>query len=152
VSVSCFDPIRREVAKIALTNLVADGRIHPARIEDIVAKAQQELDETIWQEGERAVFETRVRGINSELIRLIGRLKYRYSYGENILQHSIEVSNIAGMIAAELGANIEIAKAGGLLHDIGKALTHEVEGTHAEIGAEVAQKHGISEPIWRAIM
>ncbi len=152
VSVSCFDPIRREVAKIALTNLVADGRIHPARIEDIVEKAQEELDETIWQEGERAVFETRVRGMNSELIRLIGRLKYRYSYGENILQHSIEVSNIAGMLAAELGANIEVAKAGGLLHDIGKALTHEVEGTHAEIGADVAQKHGISEPIWRAIM
>ena len=152
VSVSCFDPIRREVAKIALTNLVADGRIHPARIEDIVEKAQEELDEIIWQEGERAVFETRVRGMNSELIRLIGRLKYRYSYGENILQHSIEVSNIAGMLAAELGANIEVAKAGGLLHDIGKALTHEVEGTHAEIGADVAQKHGISEPIWRAIM
>ncbi|MBI4311088.1 MAG: ribonuclease Y [Chloroflexi bacterium] len=152
VTVSCFDPIRREVAKLALTYLIQDGRIHPARIEDMVTKAQKEIEDTIWKEGERAVFETGVRGMNPELIKLMGRLKYRFSYGENILQHSIEVSLLSGMLAAEIGANIDVAKAGGLLHDIGKALTHEVEGTHAEIGAEVARKFGIPEPIWRAIM
>ncbi|MBI4203062.1 MAG: ribonuclease Y [Chloroflexi bacterium] len=152
VTISCFDPIRREVAKLALTLLIQDGRIHPARIEDMVKRAEKEVDETIWKEGERAVFETGVRGMNPELIKLLGRLKYRYSYGENILQHSIEVSHLAGMLAAECGANVEIAKVGGLLHDIGKALTHEVEGTHAEIGADVARKYGITEPIWRAIM
>ncbi len=152
VTVSCFDPIRREVAKLTLTYLIQDGRIHPARIEDMVNKAQKEIEDTIWKEGERAVFETGVRGMNPEIIKLLGRLKYRYSYGENILQHSIEVSLLSGMMAAELGVNIDVAKAGGLLHDIGKALTHEVEGTHAEIGADVARKYGIPEPIWRAIM
>ena len=152
VTVSCFDPIRREVAKLTLAYLVKDGRIHPARIEDMVIKAQKDLDEIIWKEGERAIFETGVRGINPEVMKLLGRLKYRYSYGENILQHSIEVSNLSGMLAAEIGANVEVSKAGGLLHDIGKALTHEVEGTHAEIGADVARKYGIPEPIWRAIM
>ena len=152
VTVSCFDPIRREVAKIALTNLIKDGRIHPARVEDMVQKAQKEVEETIWKEGERAIFESDVRGMNPEVIRLLGRLKYRFSYGENILQHSIEVSNLAGMLAAEVGASIEVAKAGGLLHDIGKALTHEVEGTHAEIGADVARRYGIPDAIRRAIM
>ncbi len=152
ITVSCFDPIRREVAKLALTYLIQDGRIHPARIEDMVNKAQKEVEDTIWKEGERAVFETGVRALNPEIIKLMGRLKYRYSYGENILQHSIEVSLLAGMMAAEIGANMDVAKAGGLLHDIGKALTHEVEGTHAEIGADVARKYGIPEPIWRAIM
>ena len=152
VTVSCFDPIRREVAKITLANLVRDGRIHPARIEDMVQKAHKEVEETIWKEGERAVFETGVRGLNPDVIRLMGRLKYRYSYGENILQHSIEVSLLAGMLAAEVGANIEVAKAGGLLHDIGKALTHEVEGTHAEIGADVARRYGIPDEVRRAIM
>ncbi len=151
VTVSCFDPVRREVAKLALTTLIQDGRIHPARIEDVVAKAQKEVDEIIAKEGERAVFETGVRGLNPELIRLLGRLKYRFSYGENVLQHSIEVSHLAGMMAAEVGVNVEVAKAGGLLHDIGKALTHEVEGTHAEIGGDVARKYGIPEPIRRAI-
>ncbi|MBI4338825.1 MAG: ribonuclease Y [Chloroflexi bacterium] len=152
VTVSCFDPIRREVAKLALTYLVQDGRIHPARIEDMVTKAQKEVEDTIWKEGERAIFESGVRGMNPEIVKLMGRLKYRYSYGENILQHSIEVSLLSGMLAAEVGANVDVAKAGGLLHDIGKALTHEVEGTHAEIGAEVARKYGIPEPIRRAIM
>jgi len=152
VTVSCFDPIRREVAKIALATLVKDGRIHPARVEDIVTRAQTEVDETIWKEGERAVLEANVRGLNPEVIRLLGRLKYRYSYGENILQHSIEVSLLSGMLAAEAGANIEIAKLGGLLHDIGKALTHEVEGTHAEIGADVARRYGIPDEVRRAIM
>ncbi|MBI4199618.1 MAG: ribonuclease Y [Chloroflexi bacterium] len=152
VTISCFDPIRREVAKLALAKLIQDGRIHPARIEEVVQKAQQELEETIWKEGERAVFETGVRGLNPELIKLLGRLKYRYSYGENILQHAIEVSLLAGILASEVGANVEVAKAGGLLHDIGKALSHEVEGPHAEIGADVAQKYGIPEAIRQAIM
>ena len=152
VTVSCFDPIRREVAKLAVATLVKDGRIHPARIEETVEKAQKEVEETIWKEGERAIFESGVRGLNPEVIRLLGRLKYRYSYGENVLLHSIEVSNLAGMLAAEIGANIEVAKAGGLLHDIGKALTHEVEGTHAEIGGDVARRYGIPEAIRRAIM
>lgn len=152
VTISCFDPVRREVARVALTKLIQDGRIQPARIEDVVEKAKKEVEEVIWKEGERAVFESGVPGLNPELIRLLGRLKYRYSYGENILQHSIEVANLAGMLAAELGANIDVAKAGGLLHDIGKALTHEVEGTHAEIGADVASKYGIAENVRRAIM
>ena len=121
-------------------------------MEEMVEKAQKELDETIWKEGECAVFETGVRGMSPEIVRLLGRLKYRYSYGENILQHSIEVGNLAGMLAAEIGANIEVAKVGGLLHDIGKALTHEIEGPHAEIGAEVARKYGIPYEIERAIM
>ena len=152
VTVSSFDPIRREVAKIALANLIRDGRIQPSRIEETVAKAQTEVEETIWKEGERATFESGVRGMNPDVVRLLGRLKYRYSYGENILQHSIEVSLLAGMMAAEIGANVEVAKAGGLLHDIGKALTHEVEGTHAEIGADVAQRYGIPDAIRQAIM
>ncbi|MCH7706270.1 MAG: ribonuclease Y [Chloroflexi bacterium] len=152
VTVSSFDPIRREVAKIALANLIRDGRIQPSRIEETVAKAQTEVEETIWKEGERATFECGVRGMNPDVVRLLGRLKYRYSYGENILQHSIEVSLLAGMMAAEIGANVEVAKGGGLLHDIGKALTHEVEGTHAEIGADVAQRYGIPDAIRQAIM
>ena len=152
VTVSCFDPVRREIAKVALSKLVQDGRIHPARVEEVVKKSEEEVEEVIRKEGERAVFETGVRSMNPEIIRLLGRLKYRYSYGENILQHSIEVANFAGMMAAEIGANIEVAKAGGLLHDIGKALTHEVEGPHAEIGGDVARKYGIPYEIERAIM
>ena len=129
-----------------------DGRIHPARIEEVVEKTREEVEDTIREEGERAVFDAKVRGLNPELVNLVGRLKYRYSYGENILQHSVEVSQLAGMLAAEIGANVEVAKVGGLLHDIGKALTHEVEGAHAEIGAEVAQRYGIPAEIVRAIM
>ncbi|MQG00202.1 MAG: ribonuclease Y [SAR202 cluster bacterium] len=153
VSVSCFDPIRREVARRAIAKLVTDGRIHPARIEDVVEKAKEELDEEIRSDGEQAVLDAGVMGLNPELIKLLGRLKYRYSYGENILTHSVEVAHLSGMIAAEVGGvSIPVAKAGGLLHDIGKALTHEVEGTHAEIGADVARRYGITPEVERAIM
>ncbi len=152
VTISCFDPVRRETARLALEKLIQDGRIQPARIEDMVERAQKEMDETIQREGERAVFESGVTGLDPELVKLLGRLKYRYSYGENVLQHAVEVSLVAGMLAAEIGASIEIAKAGGLLHDIGKALTHEVEGPHAEIGADIARKFGIHPEVHRAIM
>ena len=147
VTVSCFDPIRREVAKGALTKLIADGRIHPARIEEMVARTEQEIEDTIWKNGEQAVFETDIQGLHPEVVKLLGRLKYRYSYGENVLQHSLEVGHLSAIMAAEIGADVKIAKAGGLLHDIGKALTHEVEGPHAEIGADVANRHGVSEPV-----
>jgi ribonuclease Y len=152
VTISCFDPVRREVARQAITKLISDGRIHPARIEEVVEKTRVEVEENIREEGEKAVFDAKVRGLNPELVKLFGRLKYRFSYGENILQHSVQVSLLSGMMAAEVGANVEVAKVGGLLHDIGKALTHEVEGSHAEIGAEVARKYGISPEIERAIM
>lgn len=152
VTISCFDPVRREVARQSIAKLVVDGRIHPARIEEIVESTKQEVEDNIREEGEQAVFDSGVRGLNPELVKLLGRLKYRYSYGENILKHSVEVSLLSGMIAAEVGVSIDIAKAGGLLHDIGKALTHEVEGPHAEIGAEVARRYGIHPEIERAIM
>ena len=152
VTISCFDPVRREVARQAITKLISDGRIHPARVEEVVEKTRLEVEENIREEGEKAVFDAKVRGLNPELVRLFGRLKYRYSYGENILQHSVQVSQLAGMLAAEIGANVEVAKMGGLLHDIGKALSHEVEGPHAEIGAEVARKFGIPAEVERAIM
>ena len=152
VTISCFDPIRRETARIALTNLVQDGRIQPARIEDMVGRAQKEIEETIQREGEKATLDSAVAGLNPELVKLLGRLKFRYSYGENVLLHSVEVSHIAGMLAGEIGANIEVAKAGRLLHDLGKALTHEVSGPHAEIGAEIARKFGIHPEVYRAIM
>ena len=151
VTISCFDPIRREIARLTLTKLVKDGRIHPARIEDTVEKAKEELEETLWQAGQDAILETGVKGLNPEIIKLLGRLKLRYSYGENVLQHAVEVSLLSGMLAAEIGADIQIAKAGGLLHDIGKALTHEVDGPHAEIGGEVARRYGISDPVRRAV-
>tara|TARA_Y100000814_G_scaffold293584_1_gene275837 strand:+ start:881 stop:2407 length:1527 start_codon:yes stop_codon:yes gene_type:complete len=151
VTISCFNPIRREIARLALVKLITDGRIHPARIEDMVVKAEEELEKTIWKSGEEAVFDVGVRGLNPEIIKLVGRLKYRYSYGENVLQHSLEVGHIAGMIAAEIGADVNIARAGGFLHDIGKALTHEVEGPHAEIGADIAKKHGVQEPVVKCI-
>ncbi len=151
VTLSCFDPIRREVARVAVTKLMADGRIHPARIEDMVAKAEKEVADDIWKSGEQAVFDAGVRGLHPEMVRLLGRLKYRYSYGENVLQHCLEVGHIAGMIAAEVGANVSIAKTGGLLHDIGKALTHEVEGPHAEIGADVSVKYDVANDVCACI-
>ena len=151
VTLSCFDPVRRETARLAVTKLIADGRIHPARIEDMVKRAEKEVDDSIWSAGEEAIFDAGVRGLNPELIRLLGRLKFRYSYGENVLQHSLEVSHIAGMLASEIGANVKIAKSGGLLHDVGKALTHEVEGPHAEIGAEVANKYNVSPKVCACI-
>ena len=147
VTVSCFDPVRREIAKIAISKLIADGRIHPARIEDIVSKSEKEIWTNIWKSGEDAVFETGVRGLHPEIVKLLGKLKYRYSYGENVLLHSMEVGNLAAMIASELGANVKTAKTGGLLHDLGKALSHEVEGSHAKIGADIAAKYKISKEI-----
>ena len=151
VTVSCFDPIRREIAKVALTNLIADGRIHPARIEESVNKAQKEVEESIARSGEQAVLDAGVRGLNPELIKLLGRLQFRYSYGENVLQHSVEVARIAGMIAGEIEADVQTSKAGGLLHDIGKALTHEFEGTHIELGEEVARRYSLSPAVTTAI-
>ena len=151
VTLSCFHPIRREVARLALGKLIADGRIHPARIEETVAKTEKELEGTIRKTGEQTVMDVGVRGIDSEMVKLLGRLKYRFSYGENVLQHSIEVAHLAGMMAAELGANDKVAKTGGLLHDIGKALTHEIEGPHAEIGADVASKNNIPPDICATI-
>ena len=152
VTVSCFDPVRREVARLALEKLVSDGRIQPARIEDMVNRAQTDIDQAIMKAGEQATFEVGVSGLDRELVRLLGQLKYRYSYGENVLQHSIEVGLLAGMLAAESGANVQVAKVGGLLHDVGKALTHEVSGPHAEIGAEIAKRHGINHSSYRGIL
>ena len=143
VTLSCFDPLRREVARLSVTKLIADGRIHPARIEETVARTEKELTETIRKTGERTLMDVDVRGLNSELVSLLGRLRYRYSYGENVLQHSIEVAHLAALMAAEIGADVRVSKEGGLLHDIGKALTHEVEGPHAEIGADVAVKNKV---------
>jgi len=151
VTLSCFDPIRREVARIAVGKLVADGRIHPARIEEMVSKTQKELQETIRKTGSDTITNVGVRGVNTDLTMLMGRLKYRFSYGENVLQHSVEVGHLAAAMAAEIGADVKRAKLGGLLHDIGKALTHEVEGPHAEIGADVAAKANIPAPIVAAI-
>ena len=152
VTISCFDPVRREVARAALEKLISDGRIQPARIEDVVQRARKEIDDTIWKAGEQATFDVGVSGLEPELIRLLGQLKYRYSYGENVLKHSVEVGLLSGMLAAEAGANVEVAKLGGLLHDIGKALTHEVSGPHAEIGAELAQKHNVNYSSYRGIL
>ena len=152
VTVSCFDPVRREIARLALEKLVFDGRIQPARIEDMVNRAQVEIEQTIVKAGEQATFDVGISGLDSELIRLLGQLKYRYSYGENVLQHSVEVALLSGMLAAESGANIQVAKIGGLLHDIGKAVTHEISGPHAEIGAEIAKRHGIGHSAYRGIL
>jgi len=143
VIISSFDPIRREVARLALTKLVADGRIHPARIEKVVSSARKEVENIIQEEGERAVYEVGVRGLHPELIKLLGRLKFRTSYGQNQHAHAIESAHIAGLLAMELGANAKMAKMGALLHDIGKAVTHEVDGPHAQVGSELAKRYGV---------
>jgi len=151
ITISSFDPVRREVARLALEKLIADGRIHPTRIEEMVEKAKKEVETSIKQAGDKAIFETGVHGINQELVKLLGRLRYRTSYGQNVLAHSIEVSLIAGMIADEIGADSTLAKRAGLLHDIGKALTHETEGSHVQIGVDVARKYKESKEVIHAI-
>lgn len=151
VIISSFDPVRREVARLALSKLVADGRIHPARIEKVVEEAREEVEQIIREAGEQAVYETGVRGLHPDLIKLLGQLKFRTSYGQNQWAHAIEASHIAGMLAAELGADVEIAKKAALLHDIGKAVTHEVEGPHALIGADICRRCGINPIVANAI-
>ncbi len=151
ITLSCHDTVKREVARIALERLIQDGRIHPARIEEMVEKARKEVDAKIKQAGENAVLEVGIHGIHPELVKLLGRLRYRTSYGQNVLEHSLEVAHLAGVMAAEMGADVNMAKRGGLLHDIGKALTHEIEGSHVNIGVDVAKKYREPSAVIHAI-
>lgn len=151
IVLSSFDPIRRHIAKVALERLIEDGRIQPAKIEREIEKAKKEINQTIKERGERAAFEAKVFNLDPRIMLILGRLYFRTSYGQNVLQHSIEVAHLCGMIAEELGANVQVARAGGLLHDIGKAVDHEVAGTHVEIGRRILQKFGASEEIIKAM-
>ena len=151
ITISCFNPVRREIARIAISALVADGRIHPTRIEEVVRKAEKEVDRLCKEAGEQAVFDLGLHRVHPELVKLLGRLKFRQSYAQNVLLHSIEVGSLAGLIAAELGANVKLARRAGLLHDIGKAVDHEHEGPHAEVGAALVRKHGESPKVANAI-